>query len=711
MIRSVAALAAILLSTSAVHAAEGMWTPFQLPDIAKQMSAAGLKLNPKQLANLKQPPLSAVIWLGNCTASFVSPQGLAVTNHHCAQGSIQFNSRPDRDLLKNGFVAATLKDELPAAPGSRIQVLEDLRDVTADIIGGLPDDMSPRRRFQVIEDKTKALVAACEQQKGRRCEVRPYYGSKQFVLQTMLEIQDVRLVYAPAEGVGFFGGDVDNWMWPRHTGDFSYYRAYVAPDGSPAAFSDKNVPFKPKAWLRLAKQGVKENDFVMVAGYPGQTNRWRTLGETEFTFGTTMPTRQQQFVDYIKTIEKAAEGNRDAGIRYASLLAGLNNSEKNWRGQMDGAKAIDLMGDKRKADEGLKRWVNADAARQARFAPAIQQLEALVEEENDAQRANLLAGNLNRGQLLAAARNLYRWAKEQEKPNDQREPGFQERDRARFTQGLQLLDRRFEPSVDRAVFTQALGLHAQAPADKQFQAVTRLFAGQDQATVLDRLYKSTKLTDAAERMAWIGKSAKDFEASSDPFIQLAVALYPEDMAREEATKTRAGRFQRLRPIYMTAMIDWATSEGRAIYPDANSTLRISYGKVTGRTLPNGTQQPAFTFAREIPAKASGEFPFAAPQKQLDLIKSGVAKPDLVVNTLSTLDITGGNSGSPVMNARGELVGLAFDGTIEGIISDWAFDENLSRTISVDSRYMVHIMDHVDRAHRILREMGVKPTAK
>jgi hypothetical protein len=713
-----ASLATPALTPSAL-AGEGMWTPFQLPEIAPQLKAAGLQLSPKTLANLKAPPLSAVSWLGNCTASFVSNQGLTVTNHHCAYGSIQFNSTKERDLIKQGFVAQTLADELPAAPGSRIMVLEDLRDVTADVIGGLPDDMNPRVRFQAIEDKIKALVQTCESQKGRRCDVRPYYGGKQYVLQQMLEIQDVRLVYAPAEGIGFFGGDVDNWMWPRHTGDFSFYRAYVGKDGAPAPYSKDNVPFRPKAWLRLAREGVKDGDFVMVAGYPGATNRWRTLSETRFWFNELYP-RQVEFVnDRISTITEATADDREAQIKYANTLAGLNNTEKNFRGQLDGAKNIDLIGRKTNERQALDAWINADPARQARFAPALQQLEALIAEENDARLTSVYVDPIvNQVQMISTARRLYRWAKEQEKPDQLREPGFQERDRSRFIASLEQLDRRYDPAVDGMEFLRTIGLHQQVEPAKRWQAIEKLLAGQTQGQVVKGLYDQTKLGDSKARTAWMEKKPAEFEASDDPFIKLAVALYSEDIAREEAVKTRAGRFQRLRPLYMEAMIAFAQSQGRAIYPDANATLRVSFGKVTGRTLKGGKAQPSLTFLNEIAPKATGEFPFAAPQRQLDLIKAGKTAPykpkgmaDLPVNTLSTLDITGGNSGSPVMNARGELVGLAFDGTIEGIISDWAFDEALSRTITVDHRYMLWVMDYVDGAHRLLREMGVRPAAR
>jgi hypothetical protein len=224
-------LAASAIGFAATAAAdEGMWLPSQAPDIAQQLKAAGLKLDPKSLANLQAAPMNAIATLGGCSASFVSPQGLLVTNHHCVYGSIQYNSKSEKDYLTNGFLAAAMADEVPAAPGSRIFVIEDLRDVTADVMAGVTDATIGKARFDKIEANQKALIAACEKQESRRCDVRAYYGGSTFYLQQMFEVQDVRLVYAPARGIGNFGGEVDNWQWPRHTGDFGFYRAYVAPD-------------------------------------------------------------------------------------------------------------------------------------------------------------------------------------------------------------------------------------------------------------------------------------------------------------------------------------------------------------------------------------------------------------------------------------------------------------------------------------------------
>ncbi|RZO65411.1 MAG: S46 family peptidase, partial [Parvularculaceae bacterium] len=247
-------------------AVEGMFTPDQLPEIAKDLKAKGLKLDPRALADLTDFPMGAVISLGGCTASFVSPEGLVVTNHHCARGSIQFNSTEENNYLEDGFLAGKKSDELPAAPGSRVYVTVDVSDVTETIMGGLDDTLSGRERFDAIDARQKSLIATCEAAEGFRCQAVSFFGGLQYKLIKRLEIKDVRLVYGPSDHIGKFGGDVDNWQWPRHTGDFAFYRAYVAPDGTPADYSEENIPFEPEHYLKVSASGLEDGDFVMAAG-------------------------------------------------------------------------------------------------------------------------------------------------------------------------------------------------------------------------------------------------------------------------------------------------------------------------------------------------------------------------------------------------------------------------------------------------------------
>jgi hypothetical protein len=698
---------ALLLSVPAV-AEEGMWLPGQTPALGDKLKEAGLELSPADLGNLQVAPLNAIVSLGGCSASFVSPQGLVATNHHCVYGSIQYNSKPGQDYLVDGFLAKTNADEVQAAPGSRIYVIEDLRDVTAAMNKGITTRLSGLDRYNRMESNRKGLIAACEKQANRRCDVRPYFGGQTYFLQQQLEIKDVRLVYAPAGGIGNFGGETDNWQWPRHTGDFGFYRAYVAPDGSSAPYSADNVPYKPKSWLKIADKPLQEGDFVMVAGFPGVTQRHWTAAEVRHNFEQVYAIDQQLRADYSDAIAKAVAGNKDAEIKYASILKGSDNYKKKLLGEIAGADAIDLLGRKDKADAEFRAWVAADPARTAQYGKALADLDALVTESNQARVDNMRLATINRAQLLAAAGTLYRWSKEREKADASREPGFQDRDRLAIRERLTQIERRYDPGVDRVLFEQALGEYGKVAADKRNAALE----GKITAIGMDRLYGETKLGDTAQRIGWMDKSAAEFEASNDPFIQLAVAAYPGLKATEDKAKERAGLLQAARSQVMAGQLAFAKTQGRTLYPDANGSLRFTYGKVTGKQR-DGLIWTPFTTAEGLVAKQTGRGEFDAPQAAIDKLKArdfgsytDAKLGTLPVNYLSTVDITNGNSGSATLNARGEFVGLAFDGTLDGVVSDWSYDAAINRTIHVDSRFMLWTMEKVDGAQRLLTEMGV-----
>ncbi|NCP19009.1 MAG: S46 family peptidase [Erythrobacter sp.] len=712
-------IAALLagVASQPLSAKEGMFTPEQLPEIADDLREAGLELDPNVLSDLTGFPMGAVVSLGGCSASFVSPQGLVVTNHHCARGSVQYNSTAENNYLENGFLAKTMGEELPAAPGSRIYVTTEFSDVTQRVRAAT-DDLSPNERYNTVEQRMKDITAECEQDAGYRCRVASYYGGAQYKLIKQLEVKDVRLVYAPADSIGKYGGDVDNWMWPRHTGDFSFYRAYVAPDGSAAEYSENNVPYQPEHHLKVSAGGLEDGDFVMVAGYPGSTSRYAMLAEVENTFGWNYPTFQTLLTEWIDTIETAAPEGSDARVKYESRLAGLNNYEKNLRGQIEGARRVGLIERRREREEALAAWIAADPSRAA-YGPAITDLSELAQESAAASRTSFWYGNATRAQLLGVAQRLYRLAKERQKPDAQRDSGYQERDMAFFRQGLQALDRRYDASVDKAewklfldgyidqpqaervaVFDNALGLNG-VDDEKQLDAI------------LDDYYEGTSLDESETRLALMDASVAELEASNDPFIKLAIALYDYEEGLKEEGEERAGRALALRPAYMEAITQWQSEQGKLPYPDANSTLRITFGNVMGGSPFDGMYYLPFTTLQGIAQKDTGIAPFNAPERELELIaaqdygKYELDEIDSVpVNYLSDLDVTGGNSGSATLNAQGQLVGLLFDGTFESVNSDWDFDPRTTRSIHVDTRYMLWVMDKVDGATNLIEEMDI-----
>ncbi|MCP3978093.1 MAG: S46 family peptidase [bacterium] len=712
----------IVLAAVAVQADEGMWQPHQLPLIEEDLRELGLQIDPNRLTDLTGFPMNAVISLGGCTASFVSPDGLAVTNHHCAYGAIQYNSTEENNLLENGFLAGKREEELFAGPGSRILVTVAVDDVTDEILGDLSDSLGGGERYGAIEQREKAIVSECENDVGHRCRVAAFHGGLEYYRIKQLEIRDVRIVYAPPKGIGRYGGDVDNWMWPRHTGDFTFYRAYVGRDGKPADPSADNVPFRPKHHLTVSTAGLKPGDFVMLAGYPGRTNRYRTASEVSDYINEYYPTRRQLLLEWLRTIEESTADSPADAIKYASTIGGLNNSIKNYQGLLDGFSKSGVVARKQELERGLQRWIVGDAQRRKRYASTVGQLRGLVAEAKAVREPDMYYGFIGRSTMLSTARRLYRLSRESGKPDAEREPGYQERDLKRFEERLTRIDRRYAPAVDRATLRRFILNYAALAADRRVEAFDEWFDigedGVEEAALdakLDAMYAKTKLADKQVRLDWMGMKSGKFEKSKDPFLRLAVHLWDSDRAREAEAEDRSGRFKLTRPQYMAALIEYLMSEGKEVYPDANGTLRVTYGTVRGYKPRDAVYYTPFTGLQGLVEKETGEEPFNSPSALLQAIADesyGRYLDDelktVPVNFLSSVDTTGGNSGSPTLNAKAELVGLLFDGNYESIIADWDFIPEITRSIHVDIRYALWIMQHVTGAHELLREMGIEP---
>ena len=713
-----ASVLAALAAAPAVQAGEGMWVPQQLPEIAGPLKEAGLKLSPQQLADLTGDPMGAVVALGGCTASFVSPEGLVVTNHHCAYGAIQLNSTPENNLIRNGFNAPTPADEVSAGPNARVFVLDEITDVTREAqaaIAAAGDDALGRTK--ALEAFEKKLIAGCEADAGFRCRLYSFSGGNAYRLFKNMEIRDVRLAYAPPGSVGKFGGDIDNWMWPRHTGDFAFYRAYVGKDGKPAAYSPDNVPFKPKRWLKIADKPLGEGDFVMVAGYPGSTNRYALAAEFDNTAQWTYPTVARHYKNQIALVEAAGKKDPEVQVRYANTMASWNNTSKNYEGQLEGFKRIDAAGQKRAEEAAVLAWLKGQGAKGSAALDAHAQLIALLEQAKATRERDLTLAMFNNTAMLGAATQLYRLSIERQKPDAERESGYQDRDLTAIEGGLKQLERRYVPAMDRQLQEYWLNEYLKLPAGQRVAAVDQWLGGNDAAAVkraLDRL-AGTKLGSTEERLKWFGADRAAFEASTDPAIQYAVAVMPTLLKLEQERKTRAGENLAARPVYLQALADYKKSQGEFVYPDANLSLRITFGNVKGYVPRDGVKHTPFTTLEGVVAKETGADPFDSPKALLDAVAAGrhggLADERLgsvPVNCLSDLDITGGNSGSPVLDAHGRLVGLAFDGNWESVASNWVFDPTMTRMISVDQRYMRWIMQEVFPAPQLLEEMDVAP---
>ncbi|ALN81969.1 peptidase S46 family protein [Lysobacter antibioticus] len=702
------------LATTA-QAVEGMWVPQQLPEISAPLKQAGLKLNAKQLADLTGDPMGAVVSLGGCTASFVSPRGLVVTNHHCAYGAIQLNSTAQKNLMRDGFNAAAPGDEVSAGPASRIYVLDSIQDVTAQIKSAIAEAVEPIDRTHALETVGKQLIAQCEAEPGYACEVYSFFGGSTYRLFRRIEIKDVRLVYAPPGSIGNYGGEVDNWMWPRHTGDFSFYRAYVGKDGKPAAYAKDNVPYQPKHYLKIADKPLGEGDFVMVAGYPGRTNRYALAAEFDATADWTYPTLSQHYKNLVALVGQTAKQDPEIGVKYASTVRGWQNTLKNYDGQLEGFERIGVAKKKHADEEAVLAWLGkrgkAGAPALAGHAKMIEQIEAA----NAHRERDTVFSQLRRFGVIAASGTLYRLAVERAKPDAEREPGYQQRDLPSIKAALEQMERRYDPRMDRELQAYWLREYVKLPAGERIAELDRWLGGSDEKAIkraLDKLAK-TKLGSTKERLALIDDDRAAMDKSRDPAIQMAKALFPAALRLEQEGKARDGETLVARPAYLQGVIDYRKSKKQAVYPDANSTLRITFGNVKAYTKLDGSKQASFTKLEEVAAKATGEEPFNAPQNLIDAISAkrygGLSDKRLKtvpVNFLSDLDITGGNSGSPVLDGEGKLVGLAFDGNWESVSSNWLFDPVMTRMISVDQRYMRWIMQEVYPAPQLLTELGV-----
>jgi len=701
---------------------EGMWMPAQVPDLADRLARMGFKGDPKAFSDLTGQPMGAIVSLGGCSASFVSPDGLIVTNHHCVQSALQYNSTPERNLLEDGYVAKTREDELSNGPGSRVNVTTQVIEVTDDLTRRFTPKLSDRERYAVIDRWTKERVALCEKD-GSRCRIAPFFGGLRWFEIKQLEIRDVRLVYAPPRGIGNFGGETDNWQWPRHVGDFSFYRAYVGTDGQPAVFSKDNVPYHPKHWLKVSPKGASPGDLVFVAGYPGSTERLETYANISQLTEWSLPRSIRRSTEQLAILNELGRSDPGIAIKVETRIRGLNNGLTKNRGLLDGLIKGGLLEKKQAQERDLAAWIDANPERRMALADVLPALQALDAEAAKTRERDAVFGSLRGGNsILGAAGTIVEAAVNRKKPDLEREPEYQQRNWPRIREGMERMQRTLDRTVDRALLRYQL-LEAQrlAPGER-IESLDRAAglraemspeeAGKAIDAFLDRLYGGTKLFDKDSRLAMLDKSSKELDASGDRFIELATALLPMRDQLREVGKVRQGARYRLVPRYTKALLDKSSG---LVAPDANGTLRVTYGRVLGVDSRDGLFFKPQTTLAGILEKQTGEGEFAAPARLLTAIRAlraGRPTPyldealrDVPVDFLSTVDTTGGNSGSATLNAKGELCGLLFDGTYDTVDSDVLYDPVRTRSLHVDTRYLLWVLAEVEGAARLLAELS------
>jgi hypothetical protein len=579
------------------------------------------------------------------------------------------------------------------------------------VLKDLDPNLSGRQRNDAISARVKALIAECESDKAYRCSVPAFHRGLEYYRIKQLMIRDVRLVYAPSDMIGNFGGDIDNYEWPRQTGDFSFLRAYVGPDGRPADPSPNNVPYKSKDFLVVSAEGLKNGDPILLAGYPGRTSRYKLPSEIRFARDTDFPAKAASITADLAVIAEATKGNPAWDVRYASVAKSLNNVLKKTQGLMDGFARKDVAAIKDVQDAEFRAWYARSGNGIGSGPKLLADLDAVIAADMALSREEAAYAEASHSDLLKSARLLYRLAQERQKPDAQRDAGYQERDLSFIKARLTRLEQSFVASVDQARYAAALNRFAAIDMQLRPQGLDALLPN---ANSLDALYKSTELADTSKRLAWIGKDASAFQQSNDPFIQLAVRLNDVATRLDERRKEVDGNLDRTIPQYMAAVIAYKKSQGKPVYPDANSTLRVTFGTVSPYSPRDGLVKGPFSTVEGIVEKATDKEPFLVPARLLEAVKAkryGVFKDPVLgtvpVNFLSSADTTGGNSGSAVMNKRGELVGLNFDSTYESITKDWYFDTAITRAIHVDIRYMLWVMKEVDHADNLLKEMTIK----
>ena len=704
-------LLTILALPLLINSYGGMWEPYQIPSLKKELREAGFYKNVNSISSPFEYPMNAIVSLGYCSAAFISPEGLIATNYHCVERDfIQPNSSADNDLFEQGFIARSKSEEIQAAPGQKIYVTLESKDITSEILKGTTDDTDSLERFKIIENNSKSIIKNCETSDEIECRVRSFFSGETYKLEKVLQLKDARLVYAPPAHVGEYGGEIDNWMYPRHTGDFALVRAYVGKDGTSKEYAEDNVPYSSDSFLKVSAKGVEEGDFVMVLGYPGRTNRLLTYNQREYDLSLGF----QNYVDYLESrinlINTHTNEEDGSSLAYRGSKSGAENYYKKISGQIQGAKNFNVLEREKENWTEFQKFVEANASSQDKVY--LNELLAIVDKDIANSEPNRYFGGST---LIDFAYYLMRNAEESLKQDDLRKSGFQERDQSNIKNRIKYLNNSFNLRVDKQLFLANLEKYRTFSSDLRRPIYSELLGLDEnsEATLskVDTIY-STSYSTPESMLKLYDMSFDEITQLDDPLINFMVSLYEESKSKEELGEKSAARKQLLRSKFIKLLRSYYQSIGKQIYSDANSTLRVTFGNVMGSSLRDAVYYHPFTKLEGILEKNTGVEPFNLSKSLEELIKSkdygAYASKKLgtvPVNFLSDLDITNGNSGSATINKDFELVGLAFDGMLETIISDYSFIPE-ARTISVDSRYLLWTLDKVENANNLLEEITI-----
>lgn len=700
---------ALIIGALCVKADEGMWLPYSLSNQSLyEMQQLGCQLTAEQIFNLNQPSVKDAIvqFGGGCTGELISPEGLLLTNHHCGLGYVQKHATVEHDYLTDGFWAMSKEEELPNE-GLTVSFLANVEDVTAAVLLGVTDEAS---REDTINANIEKL---CKERKGERdvaVEIVAFYSGNQFIMFEYDVYRDVRLVCCPPWGIGKYGADTDNWTWPRHKGDFNIFRVYTDKDGKPAKYSPDNIPMKSKWFLPINIKGVKQGDYAMILGYPGSTDRY----STSYTVKNIIESEGPAIIDCRTTklneYRKHMDADQEVFIKYASKQASVSNYWKYYIGQVKQLKRNHVYDRRLAQEEAFNEWVAADAARQAEYGEIWTGIQQKWEIMDDIEKAfvYLREAGWNGGEAVAFARKFNRINKLI------KEKGSKE-DIAKITEGLKAQTETFfkdyDAALDQDVTAALLNLFYKDIKKYVPAMVSELGAknGGDFTAWTEAAFAKSVFTDKARLEKWLENPKK---LDKDPIFMMTMSFVNEysdvvlPLYYEAADAGNVGE-----RLYMKGLMEMQTE--RNFYPDANFTMRLTYGAVEPYKGVDAVNYNYYTTMDGVMAKyVPGNWEFDIPQDVRDLYAArdygryADENGDLVVNFITTNDITGGNSGSPVINGKGELIGLAFDGNWEAMSGDIMFEQKVQRTICMDARYLLWCLEKVGKVQNIIDELVI-----
>jgi hypothetical protein len=693
------------------RADEGMWLPSLVGKLnIQKMSSMGCKLTAEQIYSINHSSLKdAVVALdrGSCTAELISEDGLLLTNHHCGFGEIQEHSSVEHDYLRDGFWAMKRDDEL-VNPGKSVTFLIRMEDVTDQALKNVTVDMDDQTRSTKIREAVSKIEKEFKQEGDYEVRVRSLFESNKYYLFILQTFKDIRLVGTPPQSIGKFGGETDNWMWPRHTGDFSMFRIYCAPDGKPAEYSKENVPYHPKHFLPVSLKGVEKNDFTMVLGYPGTTTRYRSANEVKNTMNVVndvvIRAREAKLgiiKDYMATSQKAR-------IQYASKFARSSNYYKYSIGQNKGLTDLDVINRKKGVEKDFLTWVNANAERKGKYGSALDSINAAFKSTDEKIADEYMREALLRGAEIfsfsAKSASLYAALKGTDK--DKITAAAES-----FRTSLSEYFKDYDANTDMKIVGKLFKIYSDKVSPRYipgvFQQINSKFKG-DFDAYSKKLFSQTIFADQKRLESFLKKPGIKVLDKDMAFVAMRSIFEMQYIILHDLGKTKAN-LDKARRLFVAGLIEM--DQNKSFYPDANSTMRLTYGIVDGYESRDATYFDYFTTLKGYMEKGiRGDADFDFPQRLIDLYNAKdygqYADKDGSLHTCFTSnnDITGGNSGSPVINGNGELIGIAFDGNWEAMSGDIAFEPKLQKCICVDIRFVLWTIDKYAGASHLINEM-------